>query len=64
MQSDGVKCEREAADVIGRYAYPLDHAAVLDVVGMSAIETIERLASVLPQPLMQAGCQDNGAEGY
>src|SRR5215211_7627303 len=48
MQSDDPDFERKAADVIGLYVNPADHAAVFAVDEKTAIQALDRLDPVLP----------------
>ncbi len=48
MQSDDPDFETKAADVIGLYVHPPDHAAVFAVDEKTAIQALDRLDPVLP----------------
>ena len=48
MQSDDPDFEQKAADVIGLYLNPPDHAAVFAVDEKTAIQALDRLDPVLP----------------
>ena len=48
MPSDDPECERKAADIIGLYLKPPQHAAVFCVDEKTAIQALDRLDPVLP----------------
>jgi len=62
MQSDDPDFERKAADVIGLYVNPPDHAAVFAVDEKTAIQALDRLDPVLP--LSPGRAERHGFEYY
>src|SRR5207237_7683371 len=62
MQSDDPDFEPNAADVIGLYVNPPDHAAVFAVDEKTAIQALDRLDPVLPLSLGRA--ERHGFEYY
>jgi hypothetical protein len=62
MQSDDPDFERKAADVIGLYVNPPDHAAVFAVGEKTAIQALDRLDPVLP--LSPGRAERHGFEYY
>src|SRR5256886_12320544 len=62
MQSDDPDFEPKAADVIGLYVNPPDHAAVFAVDEKSAIQALDRLDPVLP--LSPGRAERHGFEYY
>ena len=62
MQSDDPDFERKAADIIGLYVNPPDHAAVFAVDEKTAIQALDRLDPVLP--LSPGRAERHGFEYY
>jgi len=62
MQSDDPDFETKAADVIGLYVNPPDHAAVFAVDEKTAIQALDRLDPVLPMSPGRA--ERHGFESY
>jgi transposase len=62
MQSDDPDFELKAADVIGLYVHPPDHAAVFAVDEKTAIQALDRLDPVLP--LSPGRAERHGFEYY
>src|SRR5262245_37712522 len=62
MQSDDPDFEAKAADVIGLYVHPPDHAAVFAVDEKTAIQALDRLDPVLP--LSPGRAERHGFEYY
>jgi len=62
MQSDDPDFETKAADVIGLYVHPPDHAAVFAVDEKTAIQALDRLDPVLP--LSPGRAERHGFEYY
>src|SRR5438445_3783792 len=62
MQSDDPEFEPKAADVIGLYVNPPDHAAVFAVDEKTAIQALDRLDPVLP--LSPGRAERHGFEYY
>src|SRR5262249_46686326 len=62
MQSDDPDFERKAADVIGLYIKPPQHAAVFAVDEKPAIQALDRLDPVLP--LSPGRAERHGFESY
>jgi transposase len=62
MASDDPEFERKAADIIGLYLHPPQHAAVFCVDEKSAIQALDRLDPVLPMPPGRA--ERHGFEYY
>src|SRR5436309_16132908 len=62
MQSDDPEFEPKAADVIGLYINPPDHAAVFAVDEKTAIQALDRLDPVLP--LSPGRAERHGFEYY
>jgi hypothetical protein len=62
MQSDDPDFETKAADVIGLYVNPPDHAAVFAVDEKTAIQALDRLDPVLP--LSPGRAERHGFEYY
>src|SRR5438270_13056207 len=62
MASDDPDFERKAADIIGLYLHPPQHAAVFCVDEKSAIQALDRLDRVLPMPPGRA--ERHGYEYY
>jgi transposase len=62
MQSDDPDFEPKAADVIGLYVQPPDHAVVFAVDEKTAIQTLDRLDPVLP--LSPGRAERHGFEHY
>src|SRR3990170_5010686 len=62
MQFDDPDFERKAADVIGLYLNPPDHAAVFAVDEKTAIQALDRLDPVLP--LSPGRAERHGFEYY
>jgi transposase len=62
MASDDPQFEEKAADVIGLYLNPPEHAAVFSVDEKSAIQALDRLDSVLP--LSPGRAERHGFEYY
>jgi transposase len=62
MQSDDPEFESKAADVIGLYVNPPDHAAVFAVDEKTAIQALDRLDPVLP--LSPGRAERHGFEYY
>src|SRR5258708_21372017 len=62
MASDDPACERKAADVIGLYVNPPQHAAVFCVDEKTAIQALDRLDPVLP--LSPGRAERHGFEYY
>ena len=62
MQSDDPDFEPKAADVIGLYVNPPDHAAVFAVDEKTAIQALDRLDPVLP--LSPGRAERHGFEYY
>ena len=62
MQSDDPDFEPKAADVIGLYVNPPDHAAVFAVDEKTAIQALDRLDPVLP--LSPGRAERHGVEYY
>src|SRR5215216_5163495 len=62
MQSDDPDFETKAADVIGLYLHPPDHAAVFAVDEKTAIQALDRLDPVLP--LSPGRAERHGFEYY
>jgi len=62
MQSDDPDFESKAADVIGLYVHPPDHAAVFAVDEKTAIQALDRLDPVLP--LSPGRAERHGFEYY
>jgi hypothetical protein len=62
MQSDDPDFESKAADVIGLYVNPPDHAAVFAVDEKTAIQALDRLDPVLP--LSPGRAERHGFEYY
>jgi transposase len=62
MQSDDPEFERKAADVIGLYVNPPQHAAVFAVDEKTAIQALDRLDPVLP--LSPGRAERHGFEYY
>ena len=62
MLSDDPDFERKAADVIGLYLHPPDHAAVFAVDEKTAIQALDRLDPVLP--LSPGRAERHGFEYY
>jgi len=57
LASDGPDCERTAADIIGLYLNPPQHAAVFCVDEKTAIQALDRVDPVLPLSPGRAGRQ-------
>jgi transposase len=55
MASDGPECETKAADIIGPYLRPPQHAAVFCIDEKTAIQALHRLDPVLPLSPGRAG---------
>jgi hypothetical protein len=62
MQSDDPDFETKAADVIGLYVNPADHAAVFAVDEKTAIQALDRLDPILP--LSPGRAERHGFEYY
>jgi transposase len=62
MQSDDPDFERKAADIIGLYLHPPQHAAVFAVDEKTAIQALDRLDPVLP--LSPGRAERHGFEYY
>jgi hypothetical protein len=62
MQSDDPDFESKAADVIGLYLNPADHAVVFAVDEKTAIQALDRLDPVLP--LSPGRAERHGFEYY
>jgi hypothetical protein len=62
MQSDDPDFESKAADIIGLYVNPPDHAAVFAVDEKTAIQALDRLDPVLP--LSPGRAERHGFEYY
>jgi hypothetical protein len=58
MASNDPDLEEKAADIIGRYRKPPQHAAVFCVEEKTAIQALDRLAPVLPLPAGRAERRD------